>query len=137
MASLDQKLEVDVDVKVTVPIEFDHQMMVSALLKPGKDILDTLTPLRCEVLHAAFGIGTEAGELQDAIKKWIFYNKTVDRENVVEELGDLEFYMEAIRSKMGISREETLKHNMEKLAERYKKYQYSDQAATDRADKDK
>lgn len=115
--------------------ELMHQQMVATLFKPGKEILDTLTPLRCEVLHAAVGVSGESGELLDAIKKWIFYNKTVDRENVVEELGDLEFYMEAIRSKMGISREETLKHNMEKLAERYKKYQYSDQAAIERADK--
>jgi len=115
--------------------ELMHRQMVETLFKPGKEILDTLTPLRCEVLHAAVGVSGESGELLDAIKKWIFYNKTVDRENVVEELGDLEFYMEAIRSKMGINREETLKHNMEKLAERYKKYQYSDQAAIERADK--
>lgn len=135
MASLDQILEADAVIISSTKLELEHQNMVSALFKPGKDILETLTPLRCEVLHAAFGTGTEAGELQDAIKKWIFYNKPVDRENVVEELGDLEFYMEAIRSKMGISREETLKHNMEKLAERYKKYQYSDQAAIERADK--
>jgi NTP pyrophosphatase (non-canonical NTP hydrolase) len=133
MASLDQVLEVDV--RVTPSVEFDHLTMVAALFKPGKRILDTLTPLRCEALHAAVGVSGEAGELLDAVKKWIFYNKDVDRNNVVEELGDLEFYMEAIRSKMGISREETLKHNMEKLAERYKKYQYSDQAAVDRADK--
>jgi len=113
-----------------------HSEMVNVLFKPGKDILESLTPLRCEALHAAVGVSGESGELLDAVKKWVFYNKEVDRDNVVEELGDLEFYMEAIRSKMGISREETLKQNMEKLAERYKKYQYSDQAAIDRADKD-
>lgn len=116
-------------------LESNHAAMVNVLFKPGEEILDTLTPLHCEVLHAAVGVSGESGELLDAVKKWIFYNKTVDRENVVEELGDLEFYMEAIRSKMGINREETLKHNMEKLAERYKKYQYSDQAAIERADK--
>lgn len=129
------KLQATVDVRVEPSLELEHQMMVATLFKPGKEILDTLTPLRCEVLHAAVGVSGESGELLDAVKKWIFYNKTVDRENVVEELGDLEFYMEAIRSKMGISREETLKYNMEKLAERYKKYQYSDQAAIERADK--
>ena len=134
MASLNQVMEVDV--RVTPSVEFGHLTMVAALFKPGKDILESLTPLRCEALHAAVGVSGEAGELLDAVKKWIFYNKDVDRNNVVEELGDLEFYMEAIRSKMGISREETLKQNMEKLAERYKKYQYSDQAAIDRADKD-
>jgi hypothetical protein len=44
--------------------------------------------------------------------------------------------MQALRAKLGITRQETLEHNMEKLAERYKNYVYSDQAAIDRADKD-
>jgi NTP pyrophosphatase (non-canonical NTP hydrolase) len=128
---------ITIDVRVEPSLELDHQTMVNVLLKSGQDVLDSLTPMKCDISHAAYGIGTECGELMDAVKKHIYYNREIDRANVVEELGDLEFYMQALRSRLNITREETLKHNMEKLAERYKDYKYSDKAATDRADKNK
>lgn len=37
----------------------------------------------------ATGVSGEAGELLDAVKKSVVYKKPLDRENVVEELGDL------------------------------------------------
>jgi NTP pyrophosphatase (non-canonical NTP hydrolase) len=84
--------------------------------------------------HAATGIIGEAGELIDAIKKHVIYNKPLDHANIVEELGDLEFYMEYMRQVTGTTREETLAQNMAKLGIRYAKG-YSDQAAQVRADK--
>jgi len=116
-------------------LQADHQDMVASLLKPAIEVYNQLTLTKIDCLHSAFGISGEAGELLDATKKYVFYNKPIDRENVVEELGDLEFYMEALRKTLLITREETLKANMDKLAERYKKFQYSDKAAIERADK--
>ena len=46
-------------------------------------------------------------------------SQAIDRENVIEELGDLEFYMEGVRQNLGITREETLNHNIQKLSKRY------------------
>lgn len=115
--------------------DLEHSDMVQALAKRGHQILETLTPNAADLWHAATGCATEAGELLDAAKKVAIYNKPVDRENVVEELGDLEFYMQQVRLNMGISRAETLVHNMAKLAKRYPNYQYTDQRAHDRADK--
>ena len=112
----------------------EHQQMVSNLFKDGEELLSELTPEKANAWHAATGISGEAGELLDAVKKHAVYGKEVDRENVVEELGDLEFYMEAIRSELGITREETLIHNMRKLGIRYKDG-YSNEAAQERADK--
>ena len=115
--------------------EVEHAEMVSVLVKPGAAILETLTPEKVDAWHAATGAVGEAGELIDAVKKHVIYNKPVDRENVVEELGDLEFYMEQIRQNLGITREETLKYNMQKLSKRYAEFKYSDKAAQERADK--
>lgn len=129
------KLEAVVDVRVEPSLELEHQIMVETLAKSGELMLADLTPTKVDLWHGATGCCTEAGELLDAVKKVVCYNKTTDRENVVEELGDLEFYMQMIRKNLGITREETLKYNMEKLAVRYKNYKYSDQAATERADK--
>jgi len=116
-------------------IDIAHRDMVSDLLKPAGDILSSLNPTKIDVLHSAVGVCTEAGELLDAAKKFVFYGKPLDLANVIEELGDLEFYMQAVRRTVGCTREETLVANMKKLAIRYKNHLYSDQQAIDRADK--
>lgn len=75
--------------------------MVTALVKDPKQILGELTPGDCNLIHMAVGIAGEAGELLDQVKKATIYRKPLDRENVVEELGDLEFYMEGLRQQVG------------------------------------
>lgn len=110
--------------------------MVAALVKPGEDIIQQMTPSKANALHMAVGASGEAGELLDAIKRFVIYNKPLDRENVVEELGDLEFFLEGIRAELGISREETLTANKFKLlGKRYASGTYSDAQAIARADK--
>ena len=109
--------------------------MVTALVKPGAKINEEMTPEKANILHMAVGISSEAGELIDAIKKHVMYNKQLDMENVIEELGDLEFYMEGLRQEAGVTREQCLQANIDKLGVRYKGLTYSDKAAHDRADK--
>jgi NTP pyrophosphatase (non-canonical NTP hydrolase) len=113
----------------------NHADLVRALVKPGADIVATMTPENADLIHAAIGISGEAGELLDGVKKAVIYNKPLDRENIVEELGDLEFYMEQLRQRLDITREETLEGNIQKLSKRYAGLSYSDQKAQDRADK--
>lgn len=112
-----------------------HEHMVRVLAKPGAEIIESLTPEKAHCLHMAVGVSGESGELLDAIKKSVIYNKDLDLENVKEELGDIEFYLEGLRQGLGISREETLEANIAKLSKRYKQFQYSDKAAQQRADK--
>lgn len=112
-----------------------HPELVAALAKPGADIVATLTAEDAHSLHMAVGIAGEAGELLDAVKKAAIYRKPIDRDNVVEELGDLEFYMEGLRQGMGITRQEVLDHNIAKLSKRYSSGTYSDKHAQERADK--
>lgn len=113
----------------------EHSELVRALVKPGEKIVDSMTAIGADLLHMAVGVSGEAGELLDAVKKHVIYNKPIDLENIVEELGDLEFYMEGLRQNLGITREETLTANIAKLSVRYAGLTYSDQAAQDRADK--
>lgn len=86
-------------------------------------------------LHAVIGMCGEAGELADAIKKETIYGKPADVENIVEELGDLRFYIQATMQLYGISEQQVLQTNANKLAVRYKGLTYSDSAAQERADK--
>ena len=115
-------------------INEQHELMVERLAKSGAAILAAMTPATANLLHHAVGVSGEAGELLGAIKKVAVYNKPIDRENIIEELGDIEFYLAGIRSALGISRDETLAHNMAKLAKRYPRG-YSNEAAQLRADK--
>lgn len=86
-------------------------------------------------MHAAIGVASEAGELLDAIKKSWVYKKDLDYENIIEELGDIEFYLQALRSQLCIRRKEVIEANYNKLMKRYPSGQYSDEAAQARADK--
>lgn len=108
--------------------------MVRALAKPGENILEEMTPEQVHLLHMAIGIAGEAGELLDAIKKHAIYQKPIDIVHVVEELGDIEFYMEGLRDGLSLSREHVLEKNQAKLTKRYGE-KYSNEAAQARADK--
>ena len=113
----------------------NHAQMVKDLVKPGREILAMLSPNQAHLWHMATGISGEAGELIDAIKKYVVYGAPLDIDNVIEELGDLEFYMEGLRFRLGITREATLQANMRKLAIRYSEG-YNDEAAVERTDKE-
>lgn len=94
-----------------------------------------LSDKQADLLHMAVGIAGEAGELLEAILHHILYQQALDKENVVEELGDLEFYIEGFRNTLNIPREETISQNISKLSVRYSSGTYSDAQAQDRADK--
>lgn len=111
-----------------------HPSMVTALAKDGQEILQTLTPLDCHLWHMASALCGETGELLDAIKRAVIYRKEIDLVNVVEELGDIEFYLEGLRQGLNITRESCLLANVSKLSVRYGN-KYTDVAAQLRKDK--
>lgn len=113
----------------------NHTDMVRTLVKSGEELLSALRPESADLWHGATGVAGEAGELLDAVKKHVVYNKPLDVDNIIEELGDLEFYMEQVRQNLCITREETLAANIAKLSVRYAGLKYSDTAAQERADK--
>jgi NTP pyrophosphatase (non-canonical NTP hydrolase) len=72
--------------------------------------------------------------LLDAMKKSWIYGKPLDHENVLEECGDLLFYVVAMLNSTGYTLNDAMKHNVEKLSKRYPAG-YTDAAAIERADK--
>lgn len=71
------------------------------------------------VLHGAMGLCTEAGELLDAVKKYLFYDKSPDKVNMKEEIGDAFWYLAVICDALDISFEECWERNLAKLRQRY------------------
>lgn len=84
--------------------------------------------------HAALGIAGEAGELVDAIKKHTIYGRELDKENLIEELGDLFFYMNVIMEMKKFTLDEVIEHNISKLDKRYEKG-FTKEEAKERKDK--
>lgn len=111
-----------------------YAAMVQTLAKSGEDIFASLTPEKAHIIHMSLGVAGEAGELVDEVKKYIAYDRVFNRDNVIKEMGDLEFYLEGLRQGTGITRAEVLRANMEKLSERYEGFNYTDEAADARVD---
>lgn len=115
-------------------IEREHAKMVGRLKKKPKDIMADFFETDADLVHMALGLAGEAGEVVDAVKKYSIYGKCLDVKNLIEELGDIEFYAEGMRRIIGVTRREVLRRNIEKLTKRYGQ-QYSDRAAIERKDK--
>lgn len=71
------------------------------------------------LFHYFVGVGTEAGELLDAIKKSIVYGKPLDKVNLKEEIGDVFWYLARACDYLGFTFEEVMDVNINKLKARY------------------
>ncbi len=71
------------------------------------------------ILHAAMGVSTEAGELLDAVKKYVFYGKPLDETNLFEEVGDIFWYLAIMADELGFDFETAMQKNIAKLQARY------------------
>lgn len=108
------------DLAVTTAKMFPEGMMVA--------------PQLSNILHATLGIAGEAGELVDAVKKTVIYNKPLDLVNFREELGDILWYVALGCHAADLNMEEIMQENIAKLKKRYPE-KYTDAAAIERADK--
>ena len=72
---------------------------------------------RC--LHAVMGLTTEVGELADAYKRHVFYGAHVDPVNVVEEVGDICWYLAILMDELGFDFDTAMEKNIAKLQKRY------------------
>ena len=71
------------------------------------------------LLHAAIGLCTEAGEFLDALKKHIFYGKSLDLVNLKEELGDSSWYERIALDALEVRYLDMLQTNVDKLYARF------------------
>ncbi len=78
--------------------------------------------------HAVMGLVTESAECMDAIKKAKIYGKPLDKVNLVEEAGDIMWYLAILAGELGVSFEDMWEKNIAKLKVRYPD-NYSDERA--------
>lgn len=70
-------------------------------------------------LHYAMGLSTEANEVLDALKAHIYYGKPLDTVNLIEEVGDIQWYEARLLSLLGSSFAYARTANILKLMKRY------------------
>lgn len=81
----------------------------------------------------ALGLAGEAGEVADTVKKAVFHQHGLDRDELIKELGDVLWYVAALCSKLDTPMSEVMERNIAKLKKRYPEG-YSADASKARAD---
>ena len=128
------KLSVDImNTQAEETLEEEYSKMIQELVKDPAQIYGVMTEEKISIVHMAMGIAGEAGEILELVKKWFAYDRRIDKEEMVKELGDIEFYLEGMRQELRISRDDILSINIQKLRQRYGA-KYSDSAAIARVD---
>jgi len=88
-----------------------------------KEVMRTANIKIEDYLHnlglGGMGVAGEAGEVCDLAKKIIYHNKTVSKEKITEEMGDVYWYLEYLCIILDVSRELVMNQNIEKLKIRY------------------
>ena len=71
------------------------------------------------VTNMCMGISGETGEVIDIIKKHLYQGHELDKTHLIEELGDVMFYIVNLATLYEIDMQDVLKNNIDKLLKRY------------------
>ena len=71
------------------------------------------------LLNGVMGLCGESGEAIDIVKKHLMHGHQLDREHLIDELGDVAWYIAETAYALDVDLEEVLTRNIEKLKKRY------------------
>lgn len=71
------------------------------------------------LINATLGLVGESGEVADILKKYMFQGHTLDKQKLVNELGDVRFYLELACYAIGVTLNDIEEANSKKLRKRY------------------
>ena len=69
--------------------------------------------------NGVMGLNGEAGECIDIVKKWRFQGHPLDARKLMDELGDVLWYVAITASGLSHGLDEIMQHNIDKLRKRY------------------
>lgn len=75
--------------------------------------------MRERLTLACMGLAGETGEVIDLIKKLLYHKKKIERDDIIEELGDVFWYYVLILNTLNIEMSDVLNANAKKLIARY------------------
>lgn len=92
------------------------------MTKALKTKSNSFTGVKPDLVHGIVGIASESGELSDLLKKMFFHpQKHVDRDKIVDEVGDILWYVALTLYSVGATFEEAFDRNIAKLTVRHEK----------------
>lgn len=106
------------------------RLLEGAITDTQVSSLATCLLSKVRMLHAAVGMATEGGEILTQLKAHLFYGKELDTENLVEECGDLLWYIALMLSACDTTMSKCMRANIAKLAQRYGELYNDDDALT-------
>ena len=71
------------------------------------------------IINACLGLSGEVGEVNDLIKKNMFQGHPLNKDDLINELGDIAWYLAEAATALDIDLETILKCNIEKLKKRF------------------
>ena len=74
-----------------------------------------------DAILAVMGISSEAGEILKDIQKGMFNNKSINRDHLIEEIGDLLWYTVLLMKTLDVTFEQVRRLNIDKLRKKYPK----------------
>lgn len=90
----------------------EYQKMAMATLNPALAKKDVL-------INGVMGLCGEAGEAIDVVKKHLAQGHPLDREHLIQELGDVAWHLAETATALDVDLEEVFSRNIEKLRRRY------------------
>lgn len=90
----------------------EYQNLALRTLNPSLGKKDVL-------INGVMGLCGEAGEAIDIVKKHLAQGHELDREHLIQELGDVAWYLAETAAALDVPLEEVLQRNIEKLQRRY------------------
>lgn len=97
------------------PEQYQNEAARTLLARPPRDY----SPEEIMLVWNALGLAGEAGEVADYIKKCIFHDHPLDVEKLIKELGDVQWYLAALATKIQVTLSQVMETNIEKLKARY------------------
>ena len=90
----------------------EYQELAMTTLNPELSKRDVL-------INSVMGLCGESGEAIDIVKKHLAQGHELDREHLIDELGDIAWYLAETAQVLGVTLEEVLERNINKLKKRY------------------
>jgi NTP pyrophosphatase (non-canonical NTP hydrolase) len=75
-------------------------------------------PEKHAIVYPALGLAGESGEIAEKVKKWLRGDRELDRELLIKELGDVQWYITSMADDLGSSLQAVIEENVAKLTSR-------------------
>lgn len=112
--------------------EYKQKLVMDAVMNPNLKNPLYLSKEKMDLLHAAVGLVTESIEFFDQVYKHVLLDKPLDKVNLIEELGDIDWYKNIPHRQLNISAGQVWELNIKKLEKRYPKLRFDENDAVNR-----